>query len=291
MKYLILGGTGTLGQELTRQLIEDPENEVICFSRCEHKQKKMAGDFKGYKNLSFILGDIRDRDALVLHFWGVDTVFHVAALKHIDVLEDNPEECVKTNVIGTMNVVYAANICDVPHVVFSSTDKAVDPVNVYGMCKGVSEKILLKNNEIQLETKFSIFRWGNVLGSNGSVVHSFAKTLKEESKVYLTDPAMTRYWIRIQDAVKFILQNYRTSPRQEILVPPMKSATVYDLADTTAQLLNVCDYSREYIGLRKGEKIHECIHSMHSPKFNSSLNAKKYTRDELTGMVKEVLAL
>lgn len=281
MKYLILGGTGTLGRALTQKLLEDKSNEVICFSRCELKQKEMRGDFKNDPRLHFILGDIRDHGALRRACVAVDTVFHVAALKHVDVLEENPEESVKTNIIGTMNVADAAELAGVSHVVFSSTDKAVSPVNAYGMSKAISEKILLNRNQAG-RTHFSVFRWGNVTGSRGSVLHAFAKSLTTEKEARITHPEMTRFWITIEDAVEFMLANYKTA--SGVMIPPIKAASVANLIKATAIVLGVEEYKTVITGVRPGEKLHESLDEhMHSDDW------ELYTMTELVDLVGPVL--
>lgn len=289
MNYLIIGGTGTLGKELTRQLLTDPKNHVICFSRCEFKQQEMKREFKNNPELRFIVGDMRDRESLFHAMVGVKTVFHVAALKHVDVLEDNPEESVKTNILGTINVCDAAIKCEVDHVVFSSTDKAVDPVNVYGMSKGISEKILLRRNEIQGITEFSVYRWGNVLGSRGSAIHSFADSLLNSRKVFLTDPEMSRFWIKIEDAVKFMLAGYQTAALDDINIPSMKAASVIRVIHTIARILSVDKFGIEPVGLRRGEKIHEAMRSMHDHRFFDSKGSDQYTDLELEQLIYPVL--
>lgn len=278
MKYLILGGTGTLGRALTAELLKHGDTKsIVCFSRDELKQKETEAFFKS-KKLSFRIGDIRDSGAVGCAMTGVDAVFHVSALKHVDTIEANPEESVKTNVLGTMNVANAAISLGVPQVVFSSTDKAVAPVNVYGMCKGISERILLGHNKTQTRTKFSVYRWGNVAGSRGAAPHYFAKTLQEEKRAYVTDAEMTRFWIRIEDAVKFMITTYQES--DGIMVPPMKSSKVTDMVEAIARLKGVSEYETKIVGLRPGEKIHESI----LPDLHSS-DGPFYTVPELMELV------
>lgn len=280
MNCLVLGGTGTLGQALTKRLLRDGKT-VTVFSRCELKQKRMARDFASHPRLRFVLGDIRDPLALRRAFRGVELAFLVAALKHVDVLEHNPEEAVRTDILGVMNVADAAIEARTQHVLFSSTDKAVEPVNVYGMCKAISERILLQRNHDQNVTHFSVYRWGNVIGSRGSVIPDFVKSLTVYKKAYLTHPEMTRFWIRIEDAVEFMLEPFRTSqPR----IPTLKTATVRDVIDVTAELCGVRDYEIEITGMRPGEKIHESI----VPGINSQTH-ERYTRDELRALLGPVV--
>lgn len=281
MRYVILGGTGTLGRTLIRELLKQDDVTVVCFSRDELKQKETEAQFRDSR-LSFKIGDIRDAGAVAMAMAGADVVFHVAALKHVDSMQANPEESVKTNILGTMNVAHAAVALGVPHVVFSSTDKAVSPVNVYGHCKAISEQILLNLNETQSKTRFSVYRWGNVVGSRGSAIHSFAKTLKEERKVYLTDWNMTRFWIRIEDAVRFMLETYQQS--SGIMVPIMKSAPVVDMVQAIAEIVGVPSYDVVITGMRPGEKVHESI-----LQGLSSCDGPYYPLTDLKKLVREAL--
>lgn len=282
MKVVIIGGTGTLGRELTRQLYDSAD--ITCISRDELKQKELSKDFPAVK---CVIGDVRGRECLKHPFKGADVVFHVAALKHVDTVEDNPVEAFKTNVTGTINVADVAVQCDVPYVVFSSTDKAVLPVNAYGHTKALSEKFLFAMNRKDQPTRFSVYRWGNVLGSRGSVIHLFAKSL-EEKRICLTHPEMTRFWIHIQDAVKFMLENYKTAPIDRALIPKMKAASVVRLADAIARFKGITDYDMEVIGIRPGEKIHEQLESNHDFCFRSD-TCDQYTDIELDNMVREVI--
>lgn len=282
MKYLILGGTGTLGRALTHELLKRQDTDsIVCFSRDELKQKDMQAEFDD-ERLQFILGDIREPSSLWAAMHGIDTVFHVAALKHIDVLELNPEESIRTNIIGTCNVADGAIRAGVKHVVFSSTDKAVAPVNVYGMSKGISEKLLLNRNRIQNVTRFSVFRWANVLGSRGSVIHYFARTLKNQKKAYITNLEMTRFWIRIEDAAQFMIDQYQNA--RGVMVPIMKSAPVTDVVAAIAKATGVVQYDVEVTGVRPGEKLHEAI----LPEFTSD-QGPFYSQDELVALVRPLL--
>lgn len=285
MKYLIVGGTGTLGQELVKQLATQPFSEITVLSRDEFKQSEM----KRWTplNVKFVIGDIRD-ERLIEPFWGHHVCFHVAALKHVDVLEKFPEEAIKTNILGTINVANACAHTGIQYVVFSSTDKAVDPINAYGMSKGLAEKIWLGKNKIDHISKFKVFRWGNVMGSRGSVIYHFAKTLKESGTIWFTDPNMTRFWLRVSDAVKFMLENYQDVKRN-LFIPPLKAASVARVAASVARVLGFEHYLTCTLGLRPGEKMHEAIVSTHSDKTLCSNTATQLTDDELDVMVKEIL--
>ncbi len=283
MKHMIIGGTGTLGEALVQHLAG---HELIIFSRDELKQQEMR---QRHPALRYVLGDIRDPRSFNGAMKGVDTVFHVAALKHVDSGEANPVEFIKTNILGTINVAEAAMDAGVKHVVFSSTDKAVNPCNNYGMTKGISEKYLLSLNSHQRKTKFSVFKWANVLGSRGSVVHSFVKSLRECSVVRVTDARMTRFFIHIDDAVEFMLKNYRDASLTEAMIPPMKACKILDLAECLARIVGRPDYDVSFIGIRPGEKIHECMVSTHDYCMRSD-TYDQYTEHELDKLLRRVVA-
>jgi UDP-N-acetylglucosamine 4,6-dehydratase len=286
MKYVILGGTGTLGTCLIEKLSVGA-NEVVCFSRDELKQQEMR---KRFPNVRYVIGDIRDKNSLRPVLADAYAVFHVAALKHVDVLEANPTEAIKTNVLGTINVAEAAVEAGVKYVVFSSTDKAVLPINTYGMTKATSERYLLNLNVHQDKTQFSVFRWGNVMGSRGSVVHLFAKSIQDEKMVSVTDPRMTRFWIHIKDAVDFMLENFKSASPSDVMIPRMKAAGVLDLAASTAKAIGASSkYRINLVGMRPGEKVHEVLFSSHEYCIRSD-TAEKYTEAELTDLVKRSLS-
>ncbi len=283
-KHLIIGGTGTLGTALVEKLVA-AGTDVAVFSRDELKQSEMR---KRFPEVRFILGDIRDPRSINGSMRGVDTVFHVAALKHVEFGEENPVEFIRTNLIGTINVAEAALAAGVGHVVFSSTDKGVLPINVYGMTKGISEKYLLSLNSHQTKTKFSVFKWSNVLGSRGSVVHTFVKSLKDERGVRVTDPRMTRFFVHIDDVVNFMMDNYVDASTTEAMIPPMKAARVMDLAETIAKIHKIKKYDVSFIGIRPGEKIHEVMISTHDYCMRSD-TYDQYTADELETLLRRVI--
>lgn len=277
MNILVIGGTGTLGRAIIAHYHAADHHKISCFSRDELKQQELK---KQFPKVNCILGDIRGSCWPMIDF---HIIYHVAALKHIDVLESNVIEALKTNVSGTIKMANYAMQKGVSRCAFSSTDKAVYPINVYGHTKALSEKYLLNLNSAQQVTRFSVFRWGNVLNSRGSVVGAFKKTLLEEGKIYLTHPEMTRFWICIDDAVKFLITNTENSivrSKENILIPPMKSSKVSDLARVLAKKIGVKKFKTEITGIRPGEKIHEDIDST-----TSSLSANKYTDDELSDLL------
>ncbi len=283
-KHLIIGGTGTLGTALVERLVT-AGHDVAVFSRCELKQSQMRQRFP---DVRFILGDIRDPRSINGSMRGVDTVFHVAALKHVEVGEENPVEFIKTNINGTINVAEAALAAGVKHVVFSSTDKAVLSVNTYGMTKGISERYLLSLNKRYDATRFAVYRWGNVAGSRGSVIHSFVRSLKDSRGVQITDPRMSRFWIHLDDAVDFMLKSYPDAATDRVMIPPMKAAKVTELAEGLAAILKIKNYTVTFSGLRAGEKIHEVLESNHEFCIRSD-TAQQFSPEELKTLLRRVL--
>lgn len=288
---LILGGTGTLGRAMVARLLKEDSNApIIIFSRDELKQKQMAEDFKSSR-LCFIIGDIRDKDslrsAMKNRFGIIDHVFHFAALKHVDIGESNPEEYVKTNIIGTMNATEVAQEIGVRYFILSSTDKAVDPVNTYGMTKGLAERIMWAKNEKSYGTKYLSYRWGNVIGSRGSVIPRFIETLDKKRCVYITSKSMTRYWICIEDVADFILRTYKNDHSSQPVIPPIKGASLVRIINTLASLLSMKEYEYNVIvtGVRQGEKIHESLIPSMRRDAHTSLTTAQYTDEELTQLL------
>lgn len=249
MRILITGVTGTLGQELLKIAENDPDvREIVGISRDEQKQQQIQG-----KKLVKRLCDIRDRNGLFEHCKDIDTVFHTAALKCVDILEDNPIEAIKTNIEGTQNIVNASLDTGVPRLVMASTDKAVFPINIYGVTKAAAERVVLSAG-------YSVCRYGNVVGSRGSVVPVFVKAIKDKRKLPVTSYDMTRFWIPIESAATFI---YSSGMMGEpgLQVPKMKAAKILDVAKSVLRIMGEDDetYPSEVIGIRPGEKIHECL--------------------------------
>jgi UDP-N-acetylglucosamine 4,6-dehydratase/5-epimerase len=287
---VVLGGTGTLGTAILHHLQQNSTDcHVTVVSRDEQKQQAMKSSFP---EVTFKIGDIRNYDSVMDALRDEDIVFHVAAMKHIDLVEDNLEEAFKTNVLGSFNVGRAAIERQVKSVIFSSTDKAVLPINAYGMMKALSEKYFLDlslNSYLPSSPYFYVMRWGNVCGSRGSAVHLFAKTLEQEGRVYITDRRMTRFWIPIEDAVKFMFANLNQGIfPTEVLYPEMKAASVERVAAAIARIKGITDYQVKEVGLRKGEKIHECLESNHEFCIRSD-TAPQFTDDELDAMLRRVL--
>lgn len=254
---LITGGTGSFGHRYVETLLArfNPKRIVI-YSRDELKQYEMQQKFTSSK-MRFFIGDVRDADRLKQAMAGIDYVIHAAALKHVPVAEYNPMECIKTNIIGAENVIQAALANRVTSVIALSTDKAANPVNLYGATKLASDKLFVAANNMagDLPTKFSVVRYGNVVGSRGSVVPFFEKLIAEGAeKLPITDPRMTRFWITLQGGVDFVLKNFARMRGGEIFVPKIPSMRISDLAEA---MLPGADF--ELVGIRPGEKLHEIM--------------------------------
>lgn len=263
MKYLITGGCGSLGQRLTKKLLSQG-NKVVIYSRDEYKQHKMASEFKN-PNLKFIIGDIRNLEKTVDSFKGVDYVIHAAALKHVPVGEEEPEEVVKTNIDGTLNVIKACKINKVKKAVYISTDKACSPKNLYGATKFISEKAFISAN-VGSKTVFTCVRYGNVVGSRGSIIEYI---LREKPKtIDITDPRMTRFWISLDQAVNLVMMALKKGCRGDIIVPRAPSTLVYEIFEW----LNP-DIKITVSGMRAGEKLHEAMVS-----YEESAHTKVYKK-------------
>src|SRR5450631_3090544 len=254
---LITGGTGSFGKQYVQTILQRFQpRKLIIYSRDELKQFEMQQDFPE-NCMRFFLGDVRDRDRLIQALNGVDYVIHAAALKQVPAAEYNPMECIKTNIHGAQNVIQAALANNVEKVIALSTDKAANPINLYGATKLVSDKLFVAANNIAggHRTRFSVVRYGNVVGSRGSVVPFFRKRI-EEGCDYLpiTDARMTRFWITLQQGVDFVLQNFKRMHGGEIFVPKIPSVRVVDLASAMAPNLR-----HRLVGIRPGEKLHEIM--------------------------------
>ena len=255
---LITGGTGSLGKALTNNILEKwPNiNRLVIFSRDEQKQFQMAQDFPEdkYPQIRFFIGDVRDKERLVRAFEGIDYVIHAAAMKHVHIAEYNPDECVKTNVNGAENVIQAAIQTGVQHVVALSTDKACAPINLYGATKLTSDKLFVAANNIRGKhnIKFSVVRYGNVMGSNGSVIPFFLKKKQSDGILPITVESMTRFNISLQGGVDMVLHALETAWGGEIFIPKIPSYRITDVAQAIGP---ECEH--KIIGIRPGEKIHE----------------------------------
>ena len=257
---LVTGGTGSFGRCFVRTLLRHAKPErLIVFSRDEQKQYEMQHDpsFQNGSALRYFIGDVRDERRLEMAMRGVDYVIHAAALKHVPSAEYNPFECIHTNVLGAENVVNAALRSGVERVVALSTDKAANPVNLYGASKLASDKIFVAANNLSGPngSRFSIVRYGNVIGSRGSVVSRFQQIARERAKkVPITDLRMTRFWITLDQGVAFVLSSLDIMQGGEIFVPKIPSMKIVDLAEAIVPGAEI-----EVIGVRPGEKIHEVM--------------------------------
>jgi UDP-N-acetylglucosamine 4,6-dehydratase/UDP-glucose 4-epimerase len=257
---LITGGTGSLGQALTHRLLENDVKTIRIFSRNENKQIEMESKFNDDR-LRFLLGDIRDKERLTRATEGVDYVFHAAALKHVPKIEYNPFESIKTNVLGSQNVIDACLEANVKKAICIGTDKAVSPLNTYGATKLLMEKLFVTaNNYLDPKkhvTKFIAVRYGNVLGSSGSVVPKFIEQIKNKKKITITDKQMTRFSITMSEALDFILKSAEYGQGSEIFVPKIRAYTISDIKNSLTELLE--DYGEDVVGIRPGEKLHETL--------------------------------
>lgn len=257
-EWLITGGTGSLGNAVTKLLCEKYQPKGIrIFSRDELKQKEMKVKFEKYDvPIAYLLGDIRDLERLKLATKGVDFVIHAAALKDIVKCEKDPLEAVKTNIEGTKNVILACIENQVNKCMLISTDKAVYPVNLYGSTKMVAERLFVHaNTYTPHSTKFSVCRYGNVIGSRGSVIHLFKQQKEATNILSVTSLNMTRFWITLDEVANFILNSLHESKGKDIFIPRMKSVKIMDVA----VMLGGSFCGIQETGIRESEKIHECL--------------------------------
>jgi len=254
---LITGGTGSFGKKYVKTLLENySPKKIIIYSRDELKQYEMQQDFN-QTCMRYFIGDVRDKERLTQAMNGVDFVIHAAALKQVPAAEYNPTECIKTNIKGAENVISAALANNVEKVIALSTDKAANPVNLYGATKLVSDKLFVAANNMSggYRTLFAVVRYGNVVGSRGSVVPFFQKLVNEgATEIPVTHAEMTRFWITLKDGVNFVLKNFERMLGGEIFVPKIPSMRIVDLANAMAPLLPIT-----IIGIRPGEKLHEIM--------------------------------
>jgi UDP-N-acetylglucosamine 4,6-dehydratase (inverting) len=269
---LVTGGTGSFGKKFTEIMLHDfHPKKLIIYSRDELKQHEMSQVYPdtGDTPMRYFIGDVRDRERLERAMQTVDIVVHAAALKQVPACEYNPLEAVKTNINGAANIIDAAINTGVKKVLALSTDKAVNPVNLYGATKLVAEKLFVQANAYsgQDGTRFSCVRYGNVVGSRGSVVPLF-KQQCETGRITLTDERMTRFWLTLEQGVRFVIRNIESMRGGEVFVPKIPSMRVTDLADVIAP-----DCERQVIGIRSGEKLHEMLvsreESRHTLEFNN----------------------
>lgn len=254
---LITGGTGSFGKKYIQTILSlYKPKRLIVFSRDELKQYEMQQTFND-PCMRYFLGDVRDEARLLQAMRDVDYVIHAAALKQVPAAEYNPMECIKTNIYGAENVIKAAIECNVKKIIALSTDKAANPINLYGATKLASDKLFVAANNMvgSRDTRFSVVRYGNVVGSRGSVVPFFEKLVAEKSSyIPITDMEMTRFWITLQQGVDFVLKNFDRMKGGEIFIPKIPSVRIGDLAEAVAPGIET-----KIVGIRPGEKLHEIM--------------------------------
>lgn len=254
---LVTGGTGSFGKKFIKILLSKYQpKKVIVYSRDELKQFEMGQVFND-KCMRYFIGDVRDKERLMLAMKGVDYVVHAAALKQVPAAEYNPMECIKTNINGAQHVIDAAIANNVKKVIALSTDKAANPINLYGATKLASDKLFTAANNIvgEGETRFAVVRYGNVVGSRGSVVPFFKGLIERgATELPITDERMTRFWLKLEDGVEFVLKNFQRMQGGEIFIPKIPSMRILDLAKAIAPNAKI-----KVIGIRPGEKLHEVM--------------------------------
>ncbi|MBD72359.1 hypothetical protein CMK21_19895 [Candidatus Poribacteria bacterium] len=259
-KILITGGTGSLGRALTKRLLAEKVDVVRIFSRNENKQVTMQSEFND-ERLRFLIGDVRDLPRLQRALEGIDIVFHAAALKHVPIIEYNPFEAINTNVIGSRNVVEACLSENVDTVIGVGTDKAVSPLNTYGATKLLMEKLFTTASNYldkdKHKTKFISLRYGNVLGSSGSVIPKFIQQIKSNQKITITDPNMTRFSITMDEALDFILDSTVSGKGSEVFIPKLRAYKIDDVKTALQELIS--NTGEQKIPVRQGEKFHETL--------------------------------
>ncbi|GAA7385960.1 UDP-N-acetylglucosamine 4,6-dehydratase (inverting) [Helicobacter pylori] len=254
---LITGGTGSFGKRFVRKVLDTTNaKKIIVYSRDELKQSEMAMEFNDPR-MRFFIGDVRDLERLNYALEGVDICIHAAAIKHVPIAEYNPLECIKTNIMGASNVINACLKNEVSQVIALSTDKAANPINLYGATKLCSDKLFVSANNFKgsSQTQFSVVRYGNVVGSRGSVVPFFKKLIQNKAnEIPITDIRMTRFWITLDKGVSFVLKSLKRMHGGEIFVPKIPSMKMTDLAKALAP-----NTPTKIIGIRPGEKLHEVM--------------------------------
>lgn len=257
---LITGGTGSFGKNCAARLLNDerPPHRLVLLSRDEQKHvhiRRAIFPKDRYPQVRYFVGDVRDRDRLSRALHGIDVVIHAAAMKHVDMAEYNPQECIATNIGGAENVIETCLDAGVKRVVALSTDKAASPINLYGATKLCSDKLFIAANSLSGEdgTRFSVVRYGNVVGSKGSVVPFFFRQ-RASGELPITDPRMTRFWITIEQGVDLALRAAELMCGGEIFIPKIPSTTIMDLAEAVGP-----ECAKPVVGIRPGEKLHECL--------------------------------
>lgn len=274
-KILVIGGTGTIGSSIVRTLLKKDVDVVRIFSRDEHKQFELQQELDGHRNVRFLLGDVRDYSRLRRAMEDIDIVFHAAALKHVPSCEYNPFEAVKTNVIGTQNVINAAISCNVEKVILTSTDKTIGPTNTYGATKLLAERLVSSAEYYKGSRKisFAAVRFGNVMGSRGSVIPLLKKQILEKGYVTITDGEMTRFMMTISQAINLTVEACKRAKGGEVFVLKMPAIKLKDLVDVIIEEtcknnnLQFSKIEKKVIGLRPGEKMFEELMTLEESKY------------------------
>lgn len=256
---LITGGTGSWGRQLVKRLLERDPKEIRIFSRNESLQVELQQEYHHNPKLTFIIGDIRDKQELMQACHQVDYIYHLAALKHVPICEQQPDSAMKTNVLGTQHVIQAAIKHGVKKVVYVSTDKAAQPSSTYGMTKSLGEKLMVHANLRQTKTQFVCVRSGNVLGSTGSVVPIFKQSIVDGVDISLTDARMTRFFLTIDDAITLLLKATEESRGGEVFVTKMPACSIKDLAQVLIDDLSTSTIQIKETGIRPGESLSEAL--------------------------------
>lgn len=293
---LITGGTGSFGHQMIKELMTYKPKTIRIFSRDEDKQHNMKEEFVHepiLKKMEFMIGDVRDYDRLYAVAKDIDIIFHAAALKQVPAVESHPYEAVKTNIIGAYNVVKAAVARKVKNVIAISTDKAVKPVNAMGMTKSLQEKIILSDDLTKDGTKFCCVRYGNVLGSRGSVIPLWNIKLAKNEPLPVTHPEMTRFLLTLRQAIDLVFYSIKNTKGGEIFVKKAPAAKMVDLAKAYAELkTGKKNYPLKYVGIRAGEKIHEVLVSeeemRHSVEKKDHFVIKKETPFDINSIKKPI---
>ena len=255
---LITGGTGSFGNAFVQHLKSEDLKEIRIFSRDEKKQEDMRKQYKSSK-LKFFIGDVRDHNSVLNAMRGVDHVFHAAALKQVPSCEFHPIQAVKTNIIGTENVLECAIVCDVKRVVCLSTDKAVYPINSMGISKAMMEKVAIAKSRNSNSTVICVIRYGNVMASRGSVIPLFVEQIRSSNPLTITNPKMTRFMMTLPDAVNLVLYAFNNGRSGDIFIQKAPAATIETLTHALTTLLDVPEYKLNIIGTRHGEKLYETL--------------------------------
>jgi len=270
-RILITGGTGTIGSEVCEELLQYNPEQIRVYSRDDTKQFHLEQKLKEFSNVRYLIGDVRDRNRLFKAAENIDLIFHIAALKHVEICEYNPFEAIKTNVVGTENVIDAAIANKVQKFLLISTDKATNPTNTMGVTKLLAERLTVAANlhKGKAETKFSVVRFGNVFGSRGSVVQLFVSQILDKKTITITNPSMTRYFMTIKEATQFVLSSMQLAIGGEIFIKKMSTTNIDNLAKGIIKALaekyeiGEGEIKTQIIGEKPGERIHEILLTSH----------------------------